>query len=171
MPLKDTLNRLREQEKQEKQDRPALIAGWQAAVDALLTQIHSYLSEYEKDGSLIIKQKRIRFTEENLGTYEINAMEIQAGPILVLVQPVGLIVTGAEGRVDMHRQGRPGEEHRIMLLRMRPSGTTSMPAWFITLPRNTPGFQAQVYTAPTPTRSIEPLSKAALERAVDMLLK
>lgn len=172
MPLKDTLNRLREQEQQEKQDRRALISGWKSAVNALLTQIRNYLSEYEQDGSLVIKQRGMRLTEENLGAYEISAMDIQAGPILVLIQPVGLMVTGAEGRVDMHRQGRPSEEHRIMLLRMRPSGPSSTPAWFITLPRDTTGFQTQVYATPTPTRErIEPLSKEALERAVDILLK
>jgi hypothetical protein len=171
MPLKDTLNRLREQEKQEKQDRPALIAGWRAAVDALLTQIRSHLSEYEQDGSLVIKQRGMRLTEENLGAYEISAMDIQAGPILLLVQPVGLMVPGAEGRVDMHRQGRPSEERRIMLLLMRPSGATSMPVWFITLPRDTTGFQTQVYATPTPTRRVEPLTKEALEQAIDFLLK
>ena len=36
MPLKDPLNRLREQDQQGKQDRSALIAGWEGAVDALL---------------------------------------------------------------------------------------------------------------------------------------
>jgi hypothetical protein len=170
MPLKDTLNRLREQDKQEKQDRPALIAGWRAAVDALLTQIRSHLSEYEQDGSLIFRSHRMRVTEENLGTYEISSMDIQAGPILVLVKPVGLMVTGAEGRVDMHRQGRPSEEHRIMLLRMRPSGATSMPTWFITFPQDTTSRRLQ-YPSMPPTREVEPLSKEALERAVDILLK
>src|SRR5260370_17409581 len=101
-----------------------------------------------------------------MGTYEINGLDIQAGPILVLIQPVGLMVTGAEGRVDMHRQGRPSEEHRVMLLRMRLSGAASMPSWFISHPPDTTSRRAQMYPSMHRTRELKPFRKHALERAL-----
>lgn len=170
MPLRDTLNRLREKEQQEQLDRPALIAEWQGAVEDLLAQIRNDLSEYEQDSSISIRLRRIRLNEESLGSYEISAMDIQAGRVLVLIQPVGRIVIGAEGRVDIHRQGRPSEEHRVMLLRIRPSGATSTPHWFINLPQSTVSKRSQFYTTMSQTRKIEPFSKHELERAIDMLL-
>ena len=136
MPLIVTLNRLREQQREEKAaaDRPTLIAEWKRAVDALLTEIRNYLTEYIEDGSLSISPRRVRLTEDSLGTYEIGALDIEAGPALLLVRPVGLLVVGAEGRVDMHWMGRPAEQHRIMFWRKRSPGGASMSEWFIHFP-------------------------------------
>lgn len=169
MPLRDTLNKLREQQR-EQQDRPALIAEWRQAVDDLLIDIRKALSEYEQDGSLTIKNRHIRLKEETVGTYETNGMEIQAGPVPIIIQPVGRFVSGAEGRVDMHRQGRPSEDHRVMLLRQRPSGPDSVPVWFIDFPPDTTSRRAQFYRTMPQKREVEPFSKHALERAIDMLL-
>jgi hypothetical protein len=170
MPLRETLNRLRERSPKDHRDRKAVVAEWQSEVSALLARIREYLSEYEQDGSLTFKERHIRLTEETLGTYNIGGMDIEAGPILIVVRPVGRLVTDAEGRVDMHRQGRPGEEHRIMLLRMPSDGVNRTPPWLITLPQIASSRQTQVYTGPRPSRRLEPLSKPVLEEAVDLLL-
>jgi hypothetical protein len=173
MPLRDTLNRLREQQREGQAaiDRPALIAEWKSAVDALLMEIRNYLAEYVEDGSLSINPRRVRLTEDSLGTYEIGALDIEAGPALILVRPVGLIVAGAEGRVDMHRMGRAAEQHRIMLLRMRLSGPASRPAWFINFPPEARGRMAIRLPLAQARIEVTPLTKGALEDAVEFLLQ
>ena len=171
MPLRDTLNRLREQGKQEISDRPTLIAEWKSAVDALLMEIRKYLDEYVQDGSLSIKLRRVRFTEDSLGTYEIGAMDIQAGPIFIIVQPVGRFVAGAEGRVDMHRQGRSAEQHRIMLLHMQLSGPAHPPTWYIQFPPDITNRLDPLHPPIPGTRRVMPLTKKELEEAVEFLLK
>ena len=174
MPLRDTLSRLQEQQKRESQaisDRPALIAEWKSAVDELFIKIREYLGEYIREGSLSVKDRHVRLTEESLGTYEVDAMDIHAGPIIILVQPVGLMVIGAAGRVDMHRQGRPSEQHRVMLLRAPESKDNPSLAWFINYPSEATPQMVFKYQFPVATRKVTPLTKEALEEAVEFLLK
>jgi hypothetical protein len=172
MPLRETLRDLRKQQQRAAQDAPnrrAQIAEWKGTVDALMVQIREYLSEYEQDGSLLIDLHRIRVIEEDIATYETTAIDIRAGSITILIRPIARFVSGAEGRVDIHRRGRPFEENRVMLLRMRPSGASSMPTWFIDLPPDS--RRAVLYPNRDLTRQLVPLSKEELERAVDILLK
>jgi len=174
MPLKDVLYQLQEQQKHDKEavaDRAALITTWKQEIDSLIGRIHQYVAEYEEDGSLEVKLLRMRITEDTLGTYEIGAMDIQAGPILVLVRPVGLMVAGAEGRVDMHRQGRPSEEDRIMLLRMRLSGPAYPPTWCMQFPPDVAARLDPSRPAIPGTRRVTPLDKGSLEIAIEFLLK
>jgi hypothetical protein len=174
MSLRDTLRELREQQQREARggmDRPAQIAEWKETVDQLMTEIRGYLSEYEQDGSLSINLHRIRLNEEDLGSYEIAAMDIKAGPILILVRPIARFVSGAEGRVDMHRQGRPGEEHRVMFFHMRLSGPAYPPIWCIQFPAEIARRLDPVRPEITGTRRVAPLDKVGLELAIEFLLK
>jgi hypothetical protein len=107
MALKETLAQLRQQEKltaQEKQDKPQLIAEWQQAVVKLLEAIRGHLAEYEADGFMSFTQREINLSEERLGRYRISAMDISAPPAIVVVAPVGRMIVGARGRVDMKKQ-------------------------------------------------------------------
>lgn len=172
MPLRDTLNRLREQQQETDPalDRPRLLAEWKQAADELFQQIRHFLSEYERDGSLSVTSRRVRLKEAALGTYEISALRIQAGPAVIFVQPVALDVSGAQGRVDMHRQGRPAEEDRAILLRRRESEGNAEFGWFVFLPRDIRDpWERRYSTMPVP-RKLLPLSKEVIEQAIDILL-
>jgi hypothetical protein len=160
LPLKDTLKMLREREQREKQaldNRPNTIQEWKDAVASLFAEIRRYLEEYEKDGSLSFSEETTRLTEESLGSYGVPLMKITAGPAVILVEPVGRLVIGAFGRVDMHRQGQAGEQQRLMFLRMPKSTTDATPIWHLRMP--------------VESRSSVPLTKEAIEQAIDFLLR
>ena len=169
MPLKETLQMLREREQSDKrflEDRPKIIREWKQAITSLFLEIRNYLAEHEKDGLLSFSDETISLSEESLGTYQVPVMKITAGPAAILVQPIGRIIVGALGRVDMYRQGRAGEQQRIMLLRMQDlPGETSL-SWKMRMPTvtNNP-FEARL-----PQHRIVSLSREILEEAVDFLL-
>ncbi len=162
MALKETLKMLQEREQAEKrflEDRPKMIEEWKQAVASLFVEMRNFLAEYEQDGSLSFAEESIRLTEENLGSYSVPVMRIAAGPALILVQPVGRLVIGAMGRVDMHREGRAGERQRVMLLRIQKSATDPMLTWHVRIPSDI-----------APTFGVQ-LKKETLEQAIDFLLR
>ena len=170
MALKDTLEKLQrqrmEQDQWEKQ-KPELIKAWQDAVQSLFETIRGYLDEYRAAGSMSFSESRTDLSEEALGSYSVNILNILAGPITVLVAPVGTMIVGATGRVDMYRQGRLGEFERIVLLRQRRSASDDVQEWKITLPVTAPTLRRRTVSAP---RERVPLTKATLEQALEFLL-
>ena len=169
MPLRDTLNMLHESQRREQQtiqDRQNLIQEWKQAIESLYAQIRTYLAEYEKDSSLIISEEGIRLTEETLGSYGVQTMKIAAGPATIIIQPIGRMIIGAQGRVDMHRHGRATEQYRVMFLRMPKSATDATPIWWIRLPVEAAGTFGRL---PPQERTV-PFEKATLEQALDFLL-
>jgi len=136
-----------------------------------MTQIHEYLSEYEQDGSLSINLHRIRVNEEDIATYEIATMDSKVGPILILIRPIARFVSGAEGRVDIHRRGRPFEDYRVMLLHMRLEGQAYPPTWCIQFPLEIASRLEPLHPAIPGTRRVTPLNKGTFEQAIEFLLK
>ncbi|HEX4113969.1 MAG TPA: hypothetical protein VH020_15660 [Stellaceae bacterium] len=169
MPLQETLNKLREKqqrEEQAKQDKPKQIAEWKDAVRTLLGTIREYLAEYEHKGLLTFSTESVVLMEERLGSYEIDGMRIVAGPVTILIQPVGLEIIGAWGRVDMHRQGRAGESQRVMILRVRNSATETTIIWQLMMPQ---GAEGSINHLSRGRRTV-PMTKEALEQAIEFLL-
>src|SRR5208282_360059 len=119
MALKDTLQTLKQDEARTRQaelDRPKVIAEWQATVRKLFDTLRSYLSEYEKGKLLSFSHHDVSTSEELLGSYTIPTMEIRAGNATISVTPVGRLILGALGRVDMHVRGKALEREKIILL-------------------------------------------------------
>jgi hypothetical protein len=177
MPLKDTLTRLQEEERQKakwEKDKPKHIKDWQVSVTNLFKEIRSYLKEYEADGSISFSDREIELTEESLGRYRIPSMSIIAGPATIMLEPVGTMLVGAWGRVDMYRQGRGGEQDRILLLRLPTSRTDSTLQWKIRSQPEAVGPAGRVRgrTLLQPQRpTFVPLSKEILEQKLEDLLR
>ncbi len=176
MALKDTLERLRQQEHEAakwEQDKPQLIAEWQQAIVKLFEEIRGYLSEYQADGSMSFSEGEVGLSEESLGAYNARQMHISAPSAIIVLAPVGRIIVGATGRVDMYRQGRVGEFERVRLLRVQTSPSDQTPRWVIIPPPEagmlkTTGAQTPSWLGGDP-RFI-PLTKQALEQAIEFLL-
>jgi hypothetical protein len=118
MALKDTLKRLLEDSgSAQPLDKAAVIDEWQKAVGALMAQIQEFLREYKDDGTIQFTDGVTQLSEESLGTYRIANLMLRAGPAVLMVQPIGRLVVGAAGRVDLYRQGRGNESESIVLLR------------------------------------------------------
>lgn len=160
MSLRQTLQTVIDQaEKQNEFDarKPQIIAQWQGAVAWLDNQIQTWLAEYVEDGSITFAKEMIELREETLGSYSIEAMNINAGPIVVRVQPTGRMIIAAAGRVDMYRQGRSSDTDRILFLRL---DAERIDAWGMRLPPKADG------RAP----SLGPLTKETFEAALESLL-
>lgn len=69
-------------------------------------QVEKWLKTYMEKDLLRIKTEKIRITEENIGTYEIDQLIIEMPNEKVILTPVGTLVMGAKGRIDM--QGNQG---------------------------------------------------------------
>lgn len=138
--------------------KPQLIADWQAAIHALNEQIRGWLADLEADGSIRFDCYETEIREEALGLYAVEAMKIQVGQVIVQIQPAGRMIIGAQGRVDMFRQGRSAADERVSLLRIQhQDGMT----WKLRLPVKQ-GMKPRV---------LEPLDQARFEAALEGILR
>ncbi|MFP6664943.1 MAG: hypothetical protein VCC00_12120 [Deltaproteobacteria bacterium] len=84
-----------------------------------LAELYALLSEWMGDATsedlLIVKEDSVVLTEEHLGKYQAPALRIELPDSCVRVRPVGRLIVGAQGRVDLERSPR-----RVTLLRMGP---------------------------------------------------
>jgi hypothetical protein len=172
MALKDTLKHLKRQKEADSEwesKKPEVIKEWNEAVTKLFAEIRNFLTEYEKQGSMSFADSNMQLSEERLGTYSTHQLNIDVPPFKIIVAPVGRMVVGAAGRVDMYRQARVGEADRIKFLRVPKSATDSTLQWAISSPPEigTPTSR----TARRGPLQLLVLSKSALEHAVDFLLK
>lgn len=167
MTLRDTLTRIKERQDQELRfdlDKPKLVTEWKTAVAEVMQVIRAGLAEYESDGSMRISAEPAEIQEESLGSYFVEALTIVVGSEIIVVRPVGRLIAGAIGRVDIYRQGQPGEGDRIILLREAPG------QWSIALPPDR-GTPIALSRSGTPPRQFAPLAKETLEAGVDFLLR
>jgi hypothetical protein len=169
MTFKDTLSKLAEQEKRAKQaveDKQKLLEEWKEAVAAALTNVRSFLEEYEKDGSLSLSEDTMRLTEDGLGAYDIPVLKISVGPAVILVQPLGRLIDTTSGRIDMHCQGRNAVRQRVTLFRLPTATNGSRLAWHIRMPQEAKTLLGRL----RPREKILPLTKDTLEQAIEILL-
>lgn len=70
-------------------------------VERLYTQVGEFLKEFVADGSISYQFSDVSLTEENLGTYSARRMDIQIGRKSIYIEPVGTLLIGNWGRVDV----------------------------------------------------------------------
>lgn len=88
------------------------IADWTASVEALFQQVQQWIAEERPEWQLEFSTADV--TEESLGRYVIQVMEINARNGRLIFEPVGLDVFGARGRIDFYAWP---SLYRVMLLR------------------------------------------------------
>ncbi len=171
MALKDTLEKRRKElASGQSFDKSAVIEEWQKAVSALMTKVVEFLQEYKNEGTLQFESSTILLTEEALDTYQIPQMSLRAGSAVLMIQPIGRMIIGATGRVDLYRQGRAAKDDRVMILR---DGSTNDSQWMLSIPPEDNSFKIVPTTqlAQLHKRTIVPLTKENLEIALDRLLQ
>jgi hypothetical protein len=168
MTLKDTLRKLQEGPQL---DAQAVVEEWQKAVGDFLGQIREFLKEYRESGAILIQDGQVQLREDLLGGYSAPNMALRAGPATIRVEPVGRVVVGATGRVDLYRMGRAAESQRVIALRegISPQGSR----WNLLIPPIDRSFE--IMSLPALLKSQErkqvPFDKENLESAVDKLLR
>ena len=89
------------------------LADWLRELDALYSAMEGFLRSYTESGQIKIERRSVQLTEEYLGTYEAEALAMSIGNDEVIVQPVGTLLIGSCGRVDL---SGPRKTLRIVLL-------------------------------------------------------
>ncbi len=88
------------------------ILDWTASVDALFQQVQQWVAEERPDWQIEFSTADV--TEESLGRYVTRVMEISALSGRLILEPIGLDVFGARGRIDFYAWP---SLYRVMLLR------------------------------------------------------
>ena len=95
-------------EKKHRADEGVSRADWQKRKDRWLQSlrhlydtIEGWLGDLKSDGTLTIAYEPIDMSEEHIGQYEAKSMSIRVGQESVVLEPLGTIVFGANGRVDV----------------------------------------------------------------------
>ena len=74
---------------------------WIAHLNSLYEKVESFLRKYKNEGSIGIEYRETELFEENLGTYTVRRMIIQIGRQAISLTPVGTLLIGSKGRVDV----------------------------------------------------------------------
>ncbi|MBL4684017.1 MAG: hypothetical protein JKY37_05470 [Nannocystaceae bacterium] len=112
-------------------------------------QVHDFLVD---EGLVEISRARIRLSEENIGVYGVDALVLTFGSVAIVLNPMGTLMVGSRGRIDLYRRGRRGAQSAMLIL----SGSKKDASWAIWQSRD--------------PRDEDPLSWKTFERALERLL-
>ena len=93
---------------------------WLHNLDKLYAQVAEMLREFVDNGAIRFNFTDVTLHEEELGSYTVKKMEIQIGRKLVVLEPVGTLIVGSKGRVDII-----GSAGRTLLLLVRKSAKSA----------------------------------------------
>ena len=79
---------------------------WLSSLDTLYGEVELWLKDYVDVNKIQMKRTDVTLQEEHLGTYRAESMVLMIGTDRVLLQPIGTLLIGTRGRVDM--QGPKG---------------------------------------------------------------
>lgn len=77
------------------------IQEWKLALDSLYASIEKYVLPYKEGGSIALKFVPTTLHEELLGTYQVNKGVLTVGNTKYILAPVGTMLIGSKGRVDV----------------------------------------------------------------------
>lgn len=86
---------------------------WLKYLNKLFSQVEEYLKPYVDAGQIAIEFKNIELNEENIGPYLAPLMKIRIGRKMINLEPVGTLLIGSKGRVDVIG---PASRAQLMLL-------------------------------------------------------
>jgi len=74
---------------------------WLEKLADFYSTVEQYLAEFRDSGKVKLKMARVSLNEEHIGQYQANSMAILFGSDKVILAPIGTLLLGARGRVDM----------------------------------------------------------------------
>ncbi len=115
MPFGDKLKKLATTQPESTLDGEQRKNTWTKQVNALYKKVQTWLSEHVKNGYITFNTSTIKLSEENLGHYDIDSLELDlVGGHQVIFEPVEMNILGAMGRIDVYHRGY--NPHKVMLL-------------------------------------------------------
>jgi hypothetical protein len=86
---------------------------WLGHLQQLYDRIAEYLDEYIKSDTIKLHKLPIELNEENIGTYTAERLAIVIGPQEILLTPIGTLLIGSKGRVDI--KGSAGNSRLVLI--------------------------------------------------------
>ena len=74
---------------------------WLKRLAAFYSKVEEYLAEYIKSRKITIESSLITLDEQHIGAYQADFKKISIGPDTIKLMPMGTLLIGAKGRVDM----------------------------------------------------------------------
>ena len=75
---------------------------WIKDLDEFYQLAKEFLQKYIDQDKVHITWATKQINEEHIGSYDVKSLEVQIGTIKVSFDPIGRLVLGVKGRVDMH---------------------------------------------------------------------
>lgn len=86
---------------------------WLGYLQQLYERIAEYLDEYIKGGTIKLRELMIELNEENIGAYKAKRLVIAIGAQEIVFTPVGTLLIGSKGRVDV--VGSAGNSRLVLI--------------------------------------------------------
>jgi hypothetical protein len=96
---------------------------WLDYLDKLYEKIESLLHKYVSAGQIQLEYRPVELNEENIGQYTAKQMVLKIGPKSVILDPIGTLLIGSKGRVDIIG---PTGKAQILLVDSKASGPGSL---------------------------------------------
>jgi hypothetical protein len=74
---------------------------WLSYLDKLYKKVESLLRKYVSSGQIQLGYRSVELNEENIGSYAAKQMVLKIGPKSVVLEPIGTLLIGSKGRVDV----------------------------------------------------------------------
>lgn len=89
---------------------------WIQRVDALYSDVESWLKPYQESGYLKTERTDITVSEEYLGDYQIQTLKILIEDRTVVFEPYARNVIGAQGRIHLYLWGYKSDALLLVLI-------------------------------------------------------
>lgn len=96
---------------------------WLGHLDKIYKKVESLLHKYVSAGQIQIGYRQVELNEENIGPYTAKQMVLRIGPKSVVLEPIGTLLVGAKGRVDIIG---PAGNAQLLLVDSSASGPASL---------------------------------------------
>jgi hypothetical protein len=96
---------------------------WLGHLDKIYKKVESLLHKYVSAGQIQIGYRQVELNEENIGPYTAKQMVVKIGPKSVVLEPIGTLLVGAKGRVDIIG---PAGKAQLLLVDGKASGSASL---------------------------------------------
>ncbi len=88
-------------------------AEWLDYLQQLYSRVAEYLREYTESGTITLRTSEIELNEENIGVYKATRLAIIIGAQEILLTPIGTLLIGSKGRVDV--EGSAGNSRLVLI--------------------------------------------------------
>ena len=92
---------------------------WLSKVNELYSQVENWLADWVKTKQITLSKSEAKtVVEDHIGRYTVPVMKITIGDEAMQLNPIGTLIVGARGRVDV--KGSIGDEMLVLLARDEP---------------------------------------------------